>query len=325
MPTPEEQEAIDRGDVLTDSLSDETSDELELDPKAAKPEDDKGEADKEEGEGDETDEEKAEREAAEAAENAEADKAKRIRIPKARFDEAVNKARAREEALKQEIAELRNGQRRQADSASLQDLIKSTDELQDKYEDLILDGMKDEARKVRKQLEDAREQVFEARTNAKAQQTRSATIEELRYEADLASVEATWPQLNPDSPDTFDADAVEEVATLMEAFTAKGMARSTALKKAVKYVVGEAPAPVASDAKATDDLKKARDARDQAARAKAAAANKQQPADQSAVGKDSDKAGKQSNVTTVDVMRMSQAQFAKVDEDTLARLRGDVI
>jgi hypothetical protein len=60
------------------------------------------------------------------------------------------------------------------------------------------------------------------------------------------------------------------------------------------------------------------------AREKAAEANRRQPAGTSGVGLDSDKAGKMSEMG-IDVMRMSQDKFAKLDDETKARLRGDVI
>ena len=55
-----------------------------------------------------------------------------------------------------------------------------------------------------------------------------------------------------------------------------------------------------------------------------AEANKKQPPDGKNVGLDSDKAGGGKG-GDVDVLRLSQDKFAKLDEETKAKLRGDVI
>lgn len=301
MPAPaelENEEVLDRGDNLDD-----------------KPEDlPEGDAipslDGEKDELPETDEEKTEREAAEA----EAEAKKRIRIPKARFDEAISKARQREEALKQEIAELRSGQQRAQVSGTMAEISSKIEELQDKYEDLILDGMKDDARKVRRELDAQREALIDLKTSVKSEQARKSAIEELQYDAVLAGIEAKYPALDPEGP-AFDAEKTDEVVVLLESFVARGFNRQTALQKAVKYVMGEAAA-------AAPDPKD-KNVRDIDARRKAAEANKRQPADLNKVGKDSDRDGK--NFEATDIVRMSQDRFAKVDDEALARLRGDVL
>ena len=267
-------------------------------------------------EGDETAEEKAEREAAEAAEAAK----KRIRIPKARFDEAQNKARAREAALLEEIEKLRGGQQASATQLAVEERRTQISELQDKYEDLILDGMKDEARKVRHTLDAMREELNDYQTTVKSDAARRSAIEELSYNASLANVESRYPSLNPDNEE-FDPATTDEVAALMGMFTNSGVSRDVALARAVKYVLG-AP-PKARDVVDTAAQDAARQ-RAEAARIKAAAANKQQPASTNRVGVDSDKAGS-ADGSGIDVMRLSQDKFAKLDEDTKARLRGDIV
>ena len=62
--------------------------------------------------------------------------------------------------------------------------------------------------------------------------------------------------------------------------------------------------------------------RAKAAREKAAEADKKQPPDGKNVGLDSDKAGGGKD-GDVDVLRLSQDKFAKLDEETKAKLRGD--
>lgn len=267
-------------------------------------------------EGLETEEERVARE---ASEKSEAEK-KRIRIPKARFDEAMNKARQREEALQKQLEALQNqqaGSVQQGDIARAKQYLES---LQNKYEDLVLDGKKDDARTVRRQIDNLREQLTELNASYKADLARRAAVEELRYDTALAEMERTYPVLNPES-DQFDESKTDEIATLLEAFAAKGVPRSQALRKAVKYVVGSPPAAATED-KSTDLAAK----RAEEARRKAAAAAKAQPSSTDRVGLDSDKRGTDADKAGgIDVMRLNQTGFAKLDEDTKSRLRGDEV
>jgi hypothetical protein len=263
-------------------------------------------------EGEETPEEKAEREKQEAEEA----KKRNIRIPKSRFDEAQAKARAREQALLEEIERLKSGQQASATQKAVSEMRSKIEELQDKYEDLILDGKKDEARKVRKQVDALREELVEYQTSVKSDAARKAAIDELTYNAQLASFEAKYPALNPEHED-FDEDLTNEVAMLLNAFVKSGIKRADALAKAVKYVLGAPPEQKVSDAARALAEERARKARE-----KAAEADKKQPPSSASVGLDSDKAGKGGELG-IDVMRMSQEKFAKLDEETKAKLRGD--
>ena len=308
---------VDRGDDFTSPL-DSAGKGDKLDPE---PDADKG--DKKDGapdlskEGEETDEERAEREKAEEA----AEKAKRIRIPKSRFDEAQAKARQREQALLEEINRLKGGQQAAATTRAVGEMRSKIEELQDKYEDLILDGKKDEARKVRRQVDELREELTEYQTNVKSDAARKAAVEELTYNAQLAGLEAKYPALNPEHED-FDEDKTDEVATLLNAFVKAGQKRADALAKAVKYVLGAPPA--AGKGGDEDKAKELADQRAADARKKAAEANKKQPPNGKDVGLDSDKAGGGKG-GDVDVLRLSQDKFAKLDEETKAKLRGDTI
>lgn len=263
-------------------------------------------------EGEETPEEKAERERSEAEEA----KKRNIRIPKSRFDEAQAKARAREQALLEEIEKLKGGHQASATQKAVSDMRSRIEELQDKYEDLILDGKKDEARKIRKQVDGMREELVEYQTSVKSDAARKAAIDELSYNAQLASFEAKYPTLNPDHED-FDEDQTNEVATLLNAFVKSGTKRADALAKAIKYVLGNPP-----DQKVSDAAKALAEERARKAREKAAEANSKQPPSTAKVGLDSDKAGKGGELG-IDVMRLSQEKFAKLDEETKAKLRGD--
>lgn len=304
----------DRGDDFKSPL-DNAGKGDKLDDGDDKPKDKGGKADLDK-EGEETEEEKAERLRLEAEE----EKKKRIRIPKSRFDEALGKAKQREQALLDEIEKLKGGQQASATAKAVKDMRTEIDKLQDKYEDLILDGKKDEARKVRRQVEELRDELSEYQTNTKSEAARKAAIDEMSYNAQLAGYEAKYPALNPEHED-FDEDKTDEVATLLNAFVKAGQKRADALAKAVKYVLGAPPA--AGKGGDDDKAKELADQRAAEARKKAADANKKQPPNGKDVGLDSDKAGGKGG--DVDVLRLSQDKFAKLDEETKAKLRGDTI
>ena len=303
---------VDRGDDFKSPL-DNAGKGDKLDDEGDKPED-KSDPDKE---GEETEEEKAERLRLEAEE----EKKKRIRIPKSRFDEALGKAKQREQALLDEIEKLKGGQQASATAKAVKDMRAEIDKLQDKYEDLILDGKKDEARKVRRQVEELRDELSEYQTNTKSEAARKAAIDEMSYNAQLAGYEAKYPALNPEHED-FDEDKTDEVATLLNAFVKAGQKRADALAKAVKYVLGAPPA--AGRGGDDDKAKGMAEQRAAEARKKAAEANKKQPPNGKDIGLDSDKAGGGKG-GDVDVLRLSQDKFAKLDEETKAKLRGDSI
>ncbi len=298
---------VDRGDDFKSPLDNAgKGDKLDDEDDKSKDKGDKADPDKE---GEETEEEKAKRLRLEAEE----EKKKRIRIPKSRFDEALGKAKQREQALLDEIEKLKGGQQASATAKAVKDMRTEIDKLQDKYEDLILDGKKDEARKVRRQVEELRDELSEYQTNTKSEAARKAAIDEMSYNAQLAGYEAKYPALNPEHED-FDEDKTDEVATLLNAFVKAGQKRADALAKAVKYVLGAPPAAG----------KELADQRAAEARKKAADANKKQPPNGKDVGLDSDKAGGGKG-GDVDVLRLSQDKFAKLDEETKAKLRGDSI
>lgn len=309
-------DSVDRGDDFKSPL-DNAGKGDKLDPDEDDKSKDKGDKADPDKEGEETAEEKAERERLEAEE----EKKKRIRIPKSRFDEALGKAKQREQALLDEIEKLKGGHQASATAKAVKDMRAKIDELQNKYEDLILDGKKDEARKVRRQVDELREDLTEYQTNTKSEAARKAAIDEMSYNAQLAGYEAKYPALNPEHED-FDEDKTDEVATLLNAFVKSGQKRADALAKAVKYVLGAPPA--AGKGGDDDKTKGLADQRAAEARKKAADANKKQPPDGKNVGLDSDKAGGGKG-GDVDVLRLSQDKFAKLDEETKAKLRGDTI
>jgi hypothetical protein len=319
-PEQAELDAIARGDVIkpADPAAKESTDEIskteaETAAKAVAAAEEKDSLTDEE-----TAEEKAEREAAEAEEA----KKSRIRIPKQRFDEAMSKAKTRELQLQRQIDALEKDSAGKTKKTELTTMQTEINDLQDKYEDLILEGKKDEARAVRKEVEAKREELFDRRTTSKSEAAQRSAVEELKYDSALARHEGAHAAINPDS-DSFDEDVAGEVSELLEAFVTRGFTRYAALDKAVKYVLGDAK--TASGKKDTEETDTIRAQRAAEARRKAAdAATKQAPSTGN-IGKDSDKGGQGAGGADINVMKLSQEKFAELTDEQLSTLRGDTV
>lgn len=241
-------------------------------------------------------------------------------IPRERFDAAQKKAKERELALHKQIEDLQKHTVAQQVSTDTKKLQGAIDTLQDQYEDALLDGKKAEAKAIRQELFRLQDAMIEVKTNVSSEAAKRETISELKYDAALAKAESEHPELNPDS-DEYDETLTDEVGVLLEAFVLRGFNRDAALQKAVKYVVGDAPK---KDLDNTDPKKLVKE-REEAARRKAAEAAKKQPPATTKTGLDTDKAGQKGDVKDIDIMRISQERFAKLDEEQLARMRGDIL
>ena len=304
---------VDRGDDFVPTDEDLEKEDVKADADAAdvKADDKKVDAD---------DEKKADDKKVDAdddkAEDKKEDK-KEKRVPESRLTEVVRKAKDREEKLAARIKELEAAVSNTKVSADIEEVETKIDELQDAYEDAIADNNKAKAKEVRGKIRSYERQLIDLKASEKAMAAKAETIEELRYEAAIAKVEQDYPQINPDAED-FNEDVAGEVLDLRNSLMKNGVSAAKALQRAVKYVLGE-PA----SAKSKEDIDSARDKRAVDARQKAADASKRQPADTTRLGLDSDKAGKTPD--KIDVAKMSQERFSKLDEETLSRLRGDTL
>ena len=312
-----EQAAIARGDVVAETGGDDEAEAARVEAERVEAEAAAAAA-KDSLSDEETEEEKAEREAAEAEEA----KKKRIRIPKQRFDEAMSKAKTRELQLQNQIDALEKDSAGKTKKTELTTMQTEINDLQDKYEDLILEGKKDEARAVRKEVEGKREELFDRRTTSKSEAAKRSAVEELKYDSALARHEGVHAAINPDS-DSFDEDTASEVSELLEAFVARGFTRYAALDKAVKYVLGDAKS--ASGKKDTEETDTIRAQRAAEARRKAADAATKQAPSTGGIGKDSDKGGQGADGSNINVMKLSQEKFAELNEEQLSTLRGDTV
>lgn len=237
-------------------------------------------------------------------------------VPRDRLNEVSRKAKAKEEAYQAEIQQLRQSLEANKVDANIEQIDAKIAELDGKYDDLMMDGEKEKAKAVKAELrkyEQARSQMV---SHAYSVQAQLAAIEQYRYDNALDALEQQYDVLN-EAKEDFDAEKTQEVAELMAFHQSKGMSKADALRKAAATLLGP---PKTKDA--APDANALRAQRTEEARKKAAKTIGAQPPDISKVGVDSDKLGGGS-VKPKDLLRMSQDEFAKLDEATLKTLRGD--
>lgn len=229
-----------RGDTVEDEDDvDPTPEPAKVEPEVEDPKDeDVGDADDDEGE--ETEEERLAREAEEAEEA----KKRRIRVPKARLDEEAAKRKKAEQELEALRAQLLAQQQKVVDDTpkgpTLAEQEAELDALEDKYEDAVINGEREEARKLRTQIRAKRDAITDQRVNSKAEEAKNAAYEQVQFDNFLAKTFETYPELDAAS-EKYNRDAELEVMDIAEAFLAKGRSRVDAISRAVKVVLG-APA-----------------------------------------------------------------------------------
>lgn len=239
-------------------------------------------------------------------------------VPETRLSEVVRKAKDREAALVQQIAEMEKERDASTKDADLSTIEKRISELDDQIDAFAKDGKDADAKAARAEQRRLERALVRAEADEKAGQARIAAVEELRYETTINRLEAQFPIINEDHDD-YDEDLAQEVILLRNSLRKEGLTPAKALEKAVGYVTkAHSIKPLGEE-----DPADKRTRREKEARKLAAEADKQQPGDLNKRGLDSDKGG--STVDTTNIARMSQDKFAKLDEDTLSRIRGDTL
>jgi hypothetical protein len=148
-------------------------------------------------------------------------------------------------------------------------------------------------------------------------------VEKVRYDEALDRIEEAYLELNSQS-DAFDEDLYQDVVDLMIAGRDRGMSPTKALQRAVQRVMG---ADGAAQKRATtvtprvDEAEIANQRRGEAVKRNLDVARRTPPATHRVSASDNT-GGK---LTAEAVMAMSDAEFAKLKEEDLARLRGDTL
>lgn len=310
--------AADRGDVLP---GDDTKGAAGDKGEAKTADDTKGAAGGDEG-GDEDDEGKNTDDQPRGSDGkfAKKEKSNDNLIPKERFNEAVGKERAAREAAERRAAELEARLKREEKSADADKLEKEIEALESKHAKLLLDGKDEEAAKVMKEIRLSERKIATMEAEGKLSAAQARAVEEVRFDAAVAKLEADYPTLNPDS-ESFDQDIVDIVLAEQERLIrVDRMAPSAALTRAAAKIMTKFQPP-ATDGGQSKGLAAAKTGEDR----KAAQVDKnldtarRQPASMKDAGKDSDKAGE----GKIDVTKLSPAEFAALPESTKRKLRGD--
>ena len=253
---------------------------------------------------------------------------KEVRIPKSRFDEAVGKEREAREAAERRAAELEarlqqqeaaKGQA-QARSEQLAAIDAQVAQMEEKYQELLLDGNTKEAAALMREIRMAERQVAKMEAQEESAAVVSQELERQRFGVAVARLEADYPVLNPQS-DAYDNDLVQMVLLVHNDMVRQGVAPSEALVAATSRVMARVQPQAAP--KQEPGLGAANpDARQQQAVTKALEAQRQQPASMREVGFDSDTRGEKG---LPDVTKMSADEFDALPQATKDRLMGNLV
>lgn len=248
------------------SVEREEEDEEDIDEEQESLEDDEEESTEEDNEDSEDDEE---------TESDKEEQEKDIRIPKARFDEAVQKERAKAESLEKQILaqqdqinkllELQLSRDTEKTQEQVEKTQENVDELEAQYAEALLQGETADAVKIRTKINKINQDMInklveEARQTAKAEA--KTLSEDEKFNIVVSTSTAKYPQLDNNSED-FDEDLVDEINALAAGYQqTKKLSADKALQKAidklikpVKEDVKENKTPI-SDKKKSDKTKK---------------------------------------------------------------------
>lgn len=253
---------------------------------------------------------------------------KDTRIPLARHKALLEAERTEKERLIAALAQYQNGETLAKTNEAIQAKEDQIIKLEGEYNKAIVDGKNEDATKLMRQIRTLDREVSQMQTKLATDAAESRSYERARYDIAVERIEEAYPVLNPDHDD-FDETKVKKITTIARAYQIDGMTPAKALQEAVKDLLGE-PKNKAQEQATTvtprvDEAAAAKAAREEAARAKAAEAAGKQPPSSKDVGKDADKLGGSGTLSATDVMKMNFNDFSKLDETTLARLRGDAM
>lgn len=315
---------IDRGDFLPEDVNPEDPDQELAAQEAAKKLEDELAAEKaekaaaDEGEGEDGED-------GEDAEDKTKAKKKDSRIPLSRHKEILEKEREQRLTLERQLAQYQQGQQVANINEEITNLEDAVMKMEKEYANLLTEGEIDKATDVMSKIRKAEREMAEAKSDMKIQAAEARNTERARYNIALERIEGAFPELNPDH-DSFNEETMQEVVDLKDAYQMKGMTPTQALQKAVKMLVE--PRTTKQEVATTSQPRVGE--KDVAAERKAAAVKKtaeavaKTPPSLSKVGVDGDKMGG-GKLDARQVMSMSQKEFAALNAETLAQMRGDTV
>ena len=255
--------------------------------------------------------------------DAPADKKADPRIPLARHKEILEREREARAALERQLAQYQKGNQladMNAELTAAEDAIVKMDK---DYRALLVDGDLDKAGELMTKIRKAEREMAEAKSDMKIHAAEVRATERARYNIAVERIEAAYPELNPDH-ESYDAEVTTEVMDLKDAYQLKGLTPTAAMQKAVKTLLdprtSRQAAAITNTPRVADRDVAAE--RKKEAVAKTSAAIASQAPNMNKVGVNSDKLGGAA-LDAKAVMKLSQAEFARIGEAELARIRGD--
>ena len=311
--------SLDRGDIPEEEVDPtdaaiahlvEVADEAEAEEEAPEEEAEAAEGEEEvesELEGDEAglEGEEVEEEVEEAEEVAAKSDEKSHMVPKSRMDEEI----ARRRQLEERLAKLE--ERSKPEEAPEPEF--DFDGKEAEYMDAVLDGETDKAQQVRKEIRSAERDSMAKELRKDIHNTTNVTKQQLDLDVAVSDMVASYPVLDSNSEQA-DADMIADANELMGMYAEKGMAQADALRKAVRMTLASSM-PELLQPKAVESKPTAKK-RTTNVKQKLEAANKQPAklAGESAATRGND---------VVDISTMTDADFDKLSDAQMKRLRGD--
>lgn len=253
-------------------------------------------------------------------------------VPKARFDEAVEKERAARIAAEQRLAEMEAKIGKADVAADIEKIETEVQGLEKEYSKLMLEGASDKAAEVMKSIRHKEREIVrleqkqtESVRDQERAQEQAVEAERARVNEVVAELQAAHPELNEEDAESFNPKLVNLILAEQKRLMAdEKLSPSAALRKAADDVMELRGKPAASlkDAKKDGEGKDVEAKRKAEATKKALEAANKQPASTKETGMDSDKHGAK---TDGDVDKMSFEEFSALPEATKSKLRGDYV
>ena len=290
-------------------VEEETEAEVEEETEAEVEEETEAETEAEEDVSHETEEAVAE-EAEKKEEEPEKKETKSPMIPKSRLDEVL----AQNKALKKRIAQTEEAEKAAEEAPDAYDF----DAKEDEYMDAVLDGDKDKARAIRKEIRQAQRTQIETELtkDIESKVTRSSTETAIRDAA--SAIEEAFPIFDSSSPE-YNKELTDEVNKFMTGFISAGQNPVEALEEATTYVLQKNNMIDSSTGAEVPVLGKAKEQKKRSQVSKKLKAADSQPPE--LPGESSAAKGEKA----LDVHNMTAEEFDALPEATLKRIRGDVL
>jgi hypothetical protein len=243
-------------------------------------------------------------------------------IPIDRHEAILNKVREERDEAVRALANAQGGQKIVQTNNEITALETEVEGLQDKYDDAVINGEKEEARGLARQLRAKERELGDKKTTIAVSIARSEAIESTRFDIARERIEAAYPVLQPGHED-YDQKTMDAVLELTRMHQHYGYTATDAMQAAVRLKLGadNVTQQQAAEVKprVTDEAIKA--TRKENAVDKALKTVTKQPPTTEKVGLDNDKLGRKK--TARDVMKMSDKEFDSLTDEELAEMGGD--